>query len=82
LREVLDHLGEGLVEEFSRPTTIDGRTHWFSASFGIAMFPVDGKTSTKLMKAADVAMYEAKQSGKNRYRFHSPDSTGGQSPSG
>jgi diguanylate cyclase (GGDEF)-like protein len=79
LREVLDHLGESLVEEFSRPTTIDGRTHWFSASFGIAIFPADGTTSTQLMKAADVAMYEAKQSGKNRYRFHSPDAARGQS---
>jgi diguanylate cyclase (GGDEF)-like protein len=82
LREILDRLGESLVEEFSRPTTIDGRTHWFSASFGIAIFPDDGQTTAQLMKAADVAMYEAKQSGKNRYRFHLADPATGQSSPG
>lgn len=71
LREVLDRLGESLIRGFSRPSEIDGRTHLFRASFGIALFPVDGRTSAQLMKAADVAMYHAKQEGKNCYRFHS-----------
>ena len=71
LHEVLDRLGRNLVDEFDRPTVIDGHSHQFSASFGIALFPGDGRTSAQLMKAADIAMYAAKQAGKNRYRFHS-----------
>lgn len=71
LRDVLVGLGESLVREFRRPAEIDGRSHLFRASFGIALFPVDGRTTAQLMKAADVAMYEAKQAGKNCYRFHS-----------
>ena len=70
LRDVLDRLGKQLISEFSRPSVIDGRSHLFLASFGIALFPVDGRTPTQLMKAADVAMYQAKQAGKNCYRFH------------
>ncbi|MEZ5462477.1 diguanylate cyclase domain-containing protein [Dokdonella sp.] len=71
LREVLSRLADQLIEEFSRPTTIDDRTFQFSASFGIAVYPDDGVTASQLMKAGDVAMYEAKRAGKNRYRFFS-----------
>ena len=70
LRVLLTRLGENLMAEFSKPSCIDGRTHVFSASFGIAIFPDDGRTTAQLMKAADVAMYTAKQAGKNRYCFH------------
>ncbi|HET9032575.1 MAG TPA: diguanylate cyclase [Dokdonella sp.] len=73
LRDVLDRLGRNLVAEFSRSTVIDGRTHQFSASFGMAIFPDHGRNAAQLMKAADVAMYSAKNAGKNRYHFH-PDS--------
>jgi len=38
------------------------------ASIGIALHPVDGRTPTQLLKAADVAMYEAKAAGKNTFR--------------
>ena len=69
-RKVLDRLGNNLINEFSQSTVIDGRSHRFSASFGIAIFPADGRTVAQLMKAADVAMYAAKQGGKNRCRFH------------
>lgn len=71
LHDVLDRLGRKLVEEFGRPAVIDGRSHAFSASFGIAIFPADGRSPAQLMKAADIAMYAAKQAGKNRYAFHS-----------
>lgn len=71
LRDILDRLGENLIREFSLPSEIDGRTYLFRASFGIALFPDDGRTSAQLMKAADIAMYDAKQAGKNCYRFRS-----------
>ncbi|HPG93987.1 MAG TPA: diguanylate cyclase [Dokdonella sp.] len=69
LRDALVSLGDDLVSAFSQPTSIDGNAVGFSASFGIALFPEDAGTTSQLMKASDVAMYEAKRAGKNRYRF-------------
>ena len=43
-----------------------------SASLGIALFPKDGNSEAELLKAADTAMYLAKQTGKQRYIFFSP----------
>ena len=44
-----------------------------SASIGIAMYPRDGSEFEALYQKADVAMYYAKQQGKNRYVFYRPD---------
>jgi len=73
LRQLLTRLADRLIEDFRRPTTIDGRNFQFSASFGIAVFPDDGVTASQLMKASDLAMYEAKRAGKHRYAFHARD---------
>jgi len=43
------------------------------ASIGIAVFPRDGQNERELIKAADTAMYSAKQAGKQCYVFHSHD---------
>ncbi len=57
-------LDDGLVEE---------RTHYCSASLGIALF-VDGSVSiTELLKRADTAMYQAKAAGRNALRFFDAD---------
>jgi diguanylate cyclase (GGDEF)-like protein len=42
-------------------------------SIGIAFYPVDGANEIDLMKAADAAMYAAKQGGKQRYVFYSQE---------
>ncbi|MEQ1638122.1 MAG: EAL domain-containing protein [Methylococcales bacterium] len=42
-------------------------------SIGIAVYPRDGENESALMKAADAAMYVAKQTGKQRYSFYSAD---------
>jgi len=41
------------------------------ASIGIAMYPQDGTAAEDLLSKADDAMYAAKESGKNTYRFSS-----------
>jgi EAL domain-containing protein (putative c-di-GMP-specific phosphodiesterase class I) len=43
-----------------------------TASMGIAIYPKDGSTISTLLKNADTAMYEAKQQGRNTYRFFNP----------
>lgn len=42
-------------------------------SIGIAIFPRDGQTESELIKAADIALFSAKQAGKQRHVFYSPN---------
>jgi len=55
-----------VLEAIRVPTVIDGRSLQASASIGIAIFPDDGKTSEQLERAADAAMYHAKDLGRGR----------------
>lgn len=58
-----------LVNIVRRPFDLNGETANVSMSVGIAMFPQDGLTLNELIKNADIAMYNAKTSGKNSFRF-------------
>ncbi|MEO1020235.1 MAG: EAL domain-containing protein, partial [Pseudomonadota bacterium] len=62
-------LSRRLNEAFSEPFLVDNSEVHLSASVGITMFPADGKTSEILLKNADLAMYRAKDSGRDCYRF-------------
>jgi len=44
-----------------------------TASIGISIYPKDGEDEQSLMKNADIAMYFAKEEGKNNYQFYSSD---------
>ncbi|KYZ78016.1 hypothetical protein AXX12_00275 [Anaerosporomusa subterranea] len=63
-------LADNMVKLLSRDYEIgDSRIH-MSASIGIALYPSDGGTVEDIFKNADLAMYAAKGSGKNTWRFH------------
>lgn len=62
-----------LLEEASRPICIDGVECRLSASIGISIYPDDGCDEQALLQQADSAMYKAKKSGKNAYRFFSAE---------
>jgi diguanylate cyclase (GGDEF)-like protein len=47
----------------------DGTTAHVGTSIGIAIFQNDGMSASDLLKRADDAMYVAKKSGKNSFRF-------------
>ena len=48
------------------------RRNGLASSIGVSMFPSDGTEGQTLFFAADEALYQAKQSGKNQYRFYAP----------
>jgi diguanylate cyclase (GGDEF)-like protein len=56
----------------NRRAPIDGHELPMAMSVGIAMFPEDGADFDSLMQCADTAMYRAKASGRNAYRFYDP----------
>ncbi|MEY4503890.1 MAG: hypothetical protein RL154_182, partial [Pseudomonadota bacterium] len=58
-----------IVDILSASYHINGRRLFVSCSIGITLAPNDGTDSTTLLKNADTAMYKAKESGKNQYKF-------------
>jgi len=57
----------------ARPFTVEGRTLSVTASIGISVYPNDGRDFGELLKNADVATNHAKETGRNSFRFFSPE---------
>ncbi len=64
-----ERLGEALLAALVNPFEVAGQEVPVGASIGIALSPEHGTTMTALMRAADVAMYHAKASGRGQYQF-------------
>jgi len=60
--------------ELRRPFPVAESEVYVSASVGIAVFPRDGTSAEELLKRADVAMYQAKNNGRDNHQFYSPES--------
>lgn len=65
----LENFASQLVNVVHYPFVLKDETAMVSMSVGIAVFPDNGLTISELIKNADIAMYSAKNSGKNSYRF-------------
>lgn len=61
-----------ILESFEQPFEFDGHELFVTASIGVALHPADGSDAETLIKNADLAMYRAKDLGRNRYEFSSP----------
>jgi diguanylate cyclase (GGDEF)-like protein/PAS domain S-box-containing protein len=62
-----------VLETVDHPFLLRDGEHRVTASIGIAAYPQDGQDAADLLKNADIAMYRAKEQGKNQYQFHSPE---------
>ena len=62
-----------LIDMLSKPILLNGQTFSISVSVGVALYPQDGTDAKTLIKNADIAMYNAKTRGKNRYLLCSQD---------
>ena len=64
-------VAQKIVTAFVKPFTLLGQEFSVTASIGISTYPTDGLDEQTLTKNADIAMYQAKQDGKNRFQFYS-----------
>ena len=62
-----------IIHSLQQPIEIGTRTFRVGASVGITLFPQDGRTLEELLKNGDLAMYRAKEQGRNRAMFYEPD---------
>lgn len=67
------HIARKICESIAQPLMIDGVRITTSASIGIAIYPRDGLTPDILLKNSDIAMYHAKENGRNQFQFYSAE---------
>jgi diguanylate cyclase (GGDEF)-like protein len=60
------------LDGFMTPFRVEGHEFFMTASVGITLFPLDDREVNNLLKNADIAMYTAKERGRNRYQFYTP----------
>jgi len=70
--ENIQRIMETIMNLFSRPFIVHGQEMYVTGSAGVAMYPIDGADTDTLIKSADIAMYHAKDKGKNQYVLCSP----------
>jgi diguanylate cyclase (GGDEF)-like protein/PAS domain S-box-containing protein len=61
-----------VLEAIAQPLTVGERELHVTASIGISAYPADGADLHALQKHADIAMYRAKEQGRNSWRYYSP----------
>ena len=66
-------VAQKIMEQFISPFRIGGRDLFISPSVGITLYPLDEKDAESLLKDADIAMYRAKELGRNRFQFYTPE---------
>lgn len=69
----VQHIATGLLTALAEPMELAGHECHTTASIGIAIYPANGADAQTLTKNADMAMYLAKEDGKNGYRFFSKE---------
>jgi diguanylate cyclase (GGDEF)-like protein len=65
-------LVEKIFSVFDFPFALQGNELFMTTSMGISIYPDDGEDAITLMKNADIAMYKAKNEGRNNYKLYTP----------
>ncbi|MNI09538.1 Phytochrome-like protein cph2 [compost metagenome] len=68
-------IAKKLLASLQEPFDLKGTSTLLTASIGISIAPLDAETPELLLRQADTAMYGAKDSGRNDYRFYQPEMT-------
>ena len=70
--EKVADIADGILQKLSQPINLSGHQVVISTSIGIAVYPNDAETYDELLRNADMAMYHAKEEGKNNFQFFMP----------
>ena len=70
-RDEARHLAQRIMQKMKDPIELAGRRMVMTTSIGISLFPEDGLTCEELLKTADLALYQSKDTGRNSLNFFS-----------
>jgi diguanylate cyclase (GGDEF)-like protein/PAS domain S-box-containing protein len=76
MKERVSFVAQRILCEFSKPLEVNNQEFFVTPSIGISLYPADGMDEETLIKNADTAMYQAKEHGKNNFRFYSSNLNG------
>jgi diguanylate cyclase (GGDEF)-like protein len=66
---------ENLMRSFETPFSLEHHEIYITCTMGISLFPDHGQAGATLLRNADTAMYQAKDEGRNNYRFYTEEMT-------
>ena len=67
--KVFDAIARRITSHLRAPLVISGRDYTVSVSMGVSVYPIDGSTAAELLRSADIALYQAKERGRDNYQF-------------
>ena len=71
--EYISTFAEKLISLLCQPIKINGNDFLITTSIGISIYPIDGNDYQTLLRNADLALYQAKEQGRNNYQFCTPE---------
>jgi diguanylate cyclase (GGDEF)-like protein len=71
--EEVEQVTVRMQEVMAEPLAIEGRMVHLTSSIGVALCPRDAEEVSTLIRRADLAMYRAKELGRNTVQFYKPD---------
>lgn len=66
-------IAERIGARLAQPVQLAGQDHVITGSMGLSLYPNDGSQAEALLRQADIAMYRAKEGGRNRFQFFTPE---------